>query len=84
MAEGMPYKALESFGEGKYGYYSYPSAQYHGAHDLAPATNHHAQPFSQWEALFGSSIKPPELKPDLSNLPEVLEVVKKMKGLGKR
>ncbi len=83
MTEGMPYKALESFKDGPHGFYSYPSAEFHGAHDLAPATNALSQPFAGWKSIFGDSVKPPSLKPDLSNLPEVLEQIKKMKGLGK-
>jgi hypothetical protein len=83
MAEGMPYKDLESFREGEHGYYSYPTADAHGAHDLAPATNSLSEPFVGWAGIFGNSVEPPVLKPDLSNLKEVLEQIKIMKGLRK-
>jgi hypothetical protein len=82
MAKGMPYKAIESFGDGPYGFYSYPTAEFHGAHDLAPATNPFVDPFLGWKSIFGESIETPTLHPDLSNLPDVLEQIKRVRGPG--
>ena len=84
MSDGMPYKAMESFGEGRYGYYSYPSAEFHGAHDLAPATNASVEPFHGWRQMFGQdAAKPAAIAPDLSNIGDVLEQIRQLRGRGK-
>lgn len=79
MKEGVPYTDPKAFREGDLGYYSYPSAEAHGAHDLAPGFG--SDPFSHWKSIFGEGVQTPAMKPDLSNLPDVLAFIRKMKGL---
>ncbi len=73
MEAGMPYRSSDP--AAWQGDESWPSAEHHGAHDLAPLVYHKHSPFAHWAARFG--LEPPAIPfaADLSNLDEVVSAV---------
>lgn len=84
MDAGLPYTKREAYSyDAQDGWLNNASATDYGAHDLAPSA--HAQPpnLDHWRRLqwVDGGVDLPVIKPDLSNLDEVVAAIKRLKKL---
>jgi hypothetical protein len=73
MEQGLPYRSSDPGAYDTDGL-NWPTAQHHGAHDLAPLVNHQRDPFAHWPSLGRT---PPDITiaDDLSNLDDVVRLI---------
>lgn len=71
MEQGMPYRSSDPAAYNSFGI-NVPSAEYHGAHDLAPLVDHQRDPFAHWPGIFGRTAPDTTIASDLSNLDDIV------------
>ena len=80
MEEGLPYRGMDTSNWDEI-FGNVPTSSSYGAHDLAPTLNGIGGDFGPWHSKLGRNI-PEDLmvKDDLSNLDELVEIIKNIEG----
>jgi len=73
MQQGLPYRSSNPGAYDEDGL-NWPTADHHGAHDLAPLVNHQRDPFAHWPSL-GREKPDITIADDLSNLDDVIRLI---------
>ncbi|MFJ3832670.1 hypothetical protein ACIPWI_32655 [Streptomyces sp. NPDC090046] len=73
MAEGMPYRGMNYDADGV----NWFTKEHYGAHEVSPHETH-ANPYIAWRSL-GMDPPPFEIRPDLSNLDDLIDYIRRNK-----